>query len=103
MPPFEDDEVPTLKELHRTLRDFRDEFRVQMSMMVRKDVHSVEHDALNLRVNQLYDALSTRVNRLEAARESEEKTRATNRNQYYLAIFVGGLSLASTIFVALVK
>lgn len=92
MAPYEDDDVPTLKEVSRTLRDFRDEFRLQMGMMVRKDVHTVEHEAL-----------LTRLGRLEAGRENDEKTRATTRNQFYLALFVGGLGLVSTIVMSMVK
>lgn len=92
MPPFEDDDVPTMKELHRTLRDFRDEFRSQMSMMVRKDVHTVEHDTLN-----------TRVARLEAERDAAVKERNQTRTQYYLAVLGSGLSLTTALLVAWAK
>lgn len=90
--PAADDDVPTLKEVSRVLRDFRDEFRLQMGMMVRKDVHTVEHEAL-----------ITRLTRLEATNENAEKNKATTRNQFYLALFVAGLGLVSTIVMAVMR
>lgn len=92
MPPFEDDDIPTLRELARVMRDFREEFRLLMNSMVRKDVHAVEHEALNIRVA-----------RLEAERDAAVKEAAQRRNQYLLAVFAAGLSLAATIVVAWVK
>lgn len=92
MPPFEDDDLPTLRELSRVLRDFRDEFRLRMDQMVRKDVHSVEHETLNIRVA-----------RLEAERDAATKETAQRRNQYLLAMFGVGLSLVASIVLAWVK
>lgn len=92
MAPYEDDDVPTLREVSRVLRDFRDEFRLQMGMMVRKDVHSVEHEAL-----------ITRLVRLEAERDQEKKDRASMRNQFYVAVVTAILSLGVTLLVAAVK
>lgn len=90
--PATDDDVPTLKEVSRVLRDFRDEFRNQMNAMVRKDVHTVEHESL-----------ITRLTRLEATHENAEKNKATTRNQFYLALFVAGLGLMSTIVMAVMR
>lgn len=92
MPGTEADDVPTLREVSRTLRDFRDEFRIQMGMMVRKDVHAVEHDAL-----------LTRLVRLEAERETEKKEQGANRNRFYFAILGAGLSLLTSIILVAVK
>lgn len=92
MAPYEDDDVPTLREMARTLRDFRDEFRNQMGMMVRKDVHAVEHENL-----------MSRVVRIETAQVEQEKIRTATRNQYYLSLFGTGLSLAVALIVAAVK
>ena len=92
VPPIDSDDVPTLREVSRVLRDFRDEFRTQMGMMVRKDVHGVEHQALE-----------TRLGRLEAMYEADKKERATTRNQYYVALVTAGLSLVVTLIVAAVK
>lgn len=92
MPPLEDDDTPTLREITRIVRDFREEFRLRMDQMVRRDVHSVEHEALNIRVA-----------RLEAERDAAVKEAAQRRNQYLLAVFAAGLSLTATIVVAWVK
>lgn len=92
MPSPDVDDVPTLREVSRTLRDFRDEFRIQMGMMVRKDVHAVEHEAL-----------LTRLARLEADRESEVKEQGANRNRFYFAILGAGLSLLTSIILVAVK
>lgn len=92
MPPYDDDDVPTLREVSRTLRDFRDEFRLQMGMMVRKDVHTVEHQGIE-----------TRVGRLETSQENDKKDRAAMRNQYYFSVVGAALSLTVALVVAAVK
>jgi hypothetical protein len=99
MAPYEDDDVPTLREMSRILRDFRDEFRVQMSMMVRKDVHAVEHVALGDKCKTMEDRLI----KLESARDADDKNRTTTRNQFYLSLFGTGLSLVVALIVATVK
>lgn len=92
MPAADDTDAPSLKELSRVLMDFREEWRLDKAQMVRKDVHVVEHQLLD-----------TRVLRLEQGRDNDEKTRTQTRNQYYLALFVGGLGLISAIVTAVVK
>ena|SRR5687768_8816826 len=99
MAPIDTDDVPTLREMARTLRDFRDEFRNQMSMMVRKDVHAVEHQGIADKCKILEDRLM----KVESGRESDDKTRATTRNQYYLSLFGTALSLVVALVVAAVK
>lgn len=99
MAPYEDDDVPTLREMSRILRDFRDEFRVQMSMMVRKDVHAVEHTAMAEKCKVMEDRLL----KLESARDGDEKGKASTRNQMLLAVVAAGLSLVVGIVVAVVK
>lgn len=100
MPAYESsDDVPTLRELARTLADFREEFRTQMGQMVRKDVHAVEHDAMAVKCQVLND----RIARLEAQRLEDEKVKTSNRNAVYLSILGAGLSLVVAIVVAVVK
>lgn len=100
MPTYEgSDDVPTLRELARTLADFREEFRTQMGQMVRKDVHAVEHDAMGVKCQ----VLSDRIQRLEAMRLEDEKTKTSNRNSMYLSVLGAGLSLVVAIIVAVVK
>lgn len=99
MAPYEDDDVPTLRELSRTLRDFRDEFRLQMNAMVRKDVHVVEHQNLDAR----HIAMETRLARLEQDRDNDRKDRTTIRNQYYFSVVGAVLSMVVALVVAAVK
>lgn len=100
MPAYESsDDVPTLRELARTLADFREEFRTQMGQMVRKDVHVVEHDAMAAK----YQAACDRITRLETMRAEDEKQKTSNRNAVYLSILGAALSLVVAIVVAVVK
>lgn len=99
MAPYDDDDVPTLREVSRTLRDFRDEFRLQMGMMVRKDVHAVEHSAMETRCQ----ALEARLGRMEGERDGDKKDRTTIRNQYYFSVVGAVLSLVVALVVAAVK
>lgn len=99
MPPFEDEDTPTLREISRTVRDFRDEFRLQMGMMVRKDVHAVEHSAMELRCQNI----ESRMARMEGERDGDKKDRTTIRNQYYFSVVGAVLSLVVALVVAAVK
>jgi hypothetical protein len=99
MAPYEDDDVPTLREVSRTLRDFRDEFRLQMSAMVRKDVHVVEHQNLDAR----HTVVESRVTRLEVDRDNDRKDKTTVRNQFYFSVVAAALSLIVAIIVSVVK
>lgn len=91
MSPYDED-VPTIKEIHRTMVDFREEWRNQMSQLVRKDVHTVEHEAL-----------LNRLARIESERDAQNKERATLRNQFYFAVLSAALSMTVALIVAAVK
>ncbi len=82
---------PRLREVSRTLRDFRDEFRLQMSAMVRKDVHVVEHQNLDAR----HTVVEGRVSRLEVDRDNDRKDKTTVRNQFYFSVVAAALSSSS--------
>lgn len=99
--PYEgnDSDVPTLRELARTLSDFREEFRTQMGQMVRKDVHVVEHEAMAAKCANLSD----RITRLESMRGEDDKGKASSRNQVYLSLWGAGLSLIVAFVVAVMK
>lgn len=106
MPAVEVDDIPTIKELFRTLMDFREEWRADKSLMVRKDVHTVEHDALIARLGRQ----DTEIARLEASIKeiklelaAKEKERTTIRNQYYFSVVGAVLSFVVAIVVAVVK
>lgn len=97
--PLEVDDVPTIKELFRTVMDFREEWRADKAQMVRKDVHAVEHEGLLARINRL----ETDLKKVETLLENREKERATLRNQYYFSVVGAVLSLAVALVVAVVK
>lgn len=100
MPAYEgSDDVPTLRELARTLSDFREEFRLQTGQMVRKDVHTVEHDAMTAK----YQAACDRITKLEAMRVEDDKQKVSNRNAVYLCVLGSSLSLLVGIILAVVK
>lgn len=99
MAPYDDDDVPTLREVSRTLRDFRDEFRLQMSAMVRKDVHVVEHQNLDVR----HGVIESRITRLEVDRDNDRKDKTTVRNQFYFSVVAAALSLVVGIVLMVVK
>lgn len=99
MAPYDEDDIPTLREVSRTLRDFRDEFRNQMGMMVRRDVHAAEHATLGEKCKVMED----RITKLEAGRDSDEKGKSSTRNQMLLSVMAAGLSLVVALIVATVK
>lgn len=97
--PLEVDDVPTIKELFRTVMDFREEWRADKAQMVRKDVHAVEHEGLVARINRL----ESDIKKLESQAEAREKERATIRNQYYFSVVGAILSFVVAVVVAVVK
>lgn len=97
--PAEVDDVPTIKELFRTIMDFREEWRLDKAQMVRKDVHQVEHEALLARLGRLESDLK----KLETEAAGKEKERTTLRNQYYFSVVGAVLSLIVALVVAVVK
>lgn len=97
--PMEVDDVPTIKELFRTVMDFREEWRADKAQMVRKDVHAVEHEALLARLGRVESDLK----KVETLLENREKERTTLRNQYYFSVVGAILSLVVALVVAVVK
>lgn len=97
--PLEVDDTPTVKELFRTMVDFREEWRADKAQMVRKDVHQVEHESLVARLSRA----ESDVKRLESQTEARDKERTTLRNQYYFSVVGAVLSLVVALVVAAVK
>lgn len=104
--PIEVDDTPTIKELFRNLMDFREEWRLDKSQMVRKDVHTVEHDALIARLARA----DAEMVRLEASQKeiklelaARDKERTTLRNQYYFSVVGAALALVVGLVLAVVK
>lgn len=99
MPAAEVDDSPTIKELFRHFMDFREEWRADKAQMVRKDVHTVEHDALLARLARTEGDLSA----VKTLLEQRDKERATIRNQFYFSVVAAGLSLIVGFVLAVVK
>lgn len=106
MPGPDVDDSPTIKELFRHFMDFREEYRADKAQMVRKDVHTVEHEALLARMART----DAEVIRLEAGHKeikvelaAKEKERTTIRNQYYFSVVGAVLSFVVAVVVAVVK
>lgn len=97
--PIEVDDTPTIKELFRNLMDFREEWRLDKSQMVRKDVHQVEHESLLARLARAEADLK----RLEGQTEARDKERTTLRNQYYFSVVGAALALVVGLVLAVVK
>lgn len=51
--PGYDDGTPSLGEIARIIKDFRDEYRVGVSELVRKDVYAVKENAQDQRIADL--------------------------------------------------
>lgn len=97
MPPTDDD--MSLREIGRTLSDFRQEFRSQVAQLVRTDVYRAEQTADRARIAVLEkDAEREEADRT-AARTRLDADRASDRRLVYGAIvstaasFVGSLLL----------
>lgn len=99
MPGVETDDSPTIKELFRHFMDFREEWRADKAQMVRKDVHTVEHDALLARLARA--EADTKALQLQG--EVRDKERTTLRNQYYFSVVSAALALIVGFVLAVVK
>ena len=62
--PGYDDGTPSLGEIARIIKDFRDEYRVGVSELVRKDVYAVKENAQDLRIADLEAQAKSRQNLL---------------------------------------
>lgn len=99
MPGVDTDDSPTIKELFRHFVDFREEWRSDKAQMVRKDVHTVEHDALLARLARNERDLTA----MQLQGEVRDKERANLRNQFYFSVVAAGLSLIVGFVLAVVK
>lgn len=83
--PTPDDDM-SLREIARTLADFRNEFRSQLSQLVRADVYRAE-----------LGAVVARVAALEKAIERDETERAASRRQLTGAVIMAAASLVAAL------
>ena len=90
--PLDDDDM-SLKEIARTLADFRQEFRTQIQQLLRADVYNAEKAALNLRLTSL-----------EKDRDNAEASAAGNRRLAVAALLscIGSV-IAALILIALTR
>lgn len=89
--PTPDDDM-SLREIARTLSDFRQEFRSQVAQLVRADVYRAE-----------LAAVVARIATLEKAAERDEADRTANQRQRTGAIIMAAASLVVALVVAALK
>lgn len=91
--PAYDDDMPTNREMYRTLCDFREEWRIQMTAFVRRDVYAAEQEAIVRRV--------TIVEQTMAADKAEQaKDRAALKTQFNGMWFSIAAAVAAAAFIA---
>ena len=88
MMPSPDDDM-SLREISRTLSDFRQEFRSQVAQLVRADVYRAEQAADRARLAAL-----------EKAVERDETDRTANRRQITGAVIMAAASLLVALVLA---
>lgn len=81
----------SIKEIARTIADFRQEFRTGIAQLVRTDVYRAEQSA--------FDA---RVKRIEEDKARDESEKDSFRRLVYGALITAGGSLLVTIVTALI-
>jgi hypothetical protein len=90
--PSTDDDM-SLREIARTLADFRQEFRSQVAQLVRADVYRAE-----------LGAVVARIAAIEKAAERDESERSASRRLVYGAFLAAALSfVGSLLMVALTR
>lgn len=75
-----EEDIPRLAEIHRSIQDFRSEFREAMKMMVRRDVYEANMQTFALRIENTERAVGGLEQDLEAFRKEREATRNSNRS-----------------------
>ena len=94
--PAYDDDLPTMREMYRTLCDFRDEWRTEKQTLVRKDVHSVEHENLIARIAAVEASF-------QSSRAEQAAARVALKNQFYGMWFAVAGAVMTALIVAWVK
>lgn len=91
MVPLPDDDM-SLREIARTLADFRAEFRAQVTQLLRTDVYRAEQAAMDIRVTGL-----------EKDRDTAELNAATNRRLALGAVFSAVATLVTALLLIALK
>lgn len=88
-----DDDMPTNREMYRTLCDFREEWRIQMTAFVRRDVYAAEQEAIMRRVTIVEQTLAS--DKAELVKE-----RAALKTQFNGMWFSIAAAVAAAAFIA---
>ncbi len=105
MPAF-DDGTPSLAEIGRMLKDFRDEWRQGVQELVRKDVYTAHLATLETKLSNLETKLAnteTKIRDTEAKLERAEQAKGTQRNLLYGTALAAGVSLVGWILTSIVS
>lgn len=87
----------TLSATNATISDFRNEFRAQISQLIRQDVYRAEQQAMEFRIASLERDRERDETERQAAAQRAEQERAASRRQINGALLAAGLSFATTI------
>lgn len=98
MPAF-DDGTPSLAEIGRMLKDFRDEWRQGVQELVRKDVYAAHVAALENKITNLEACLKI----TDAKIEKAEQAARTRQNLLYGTALAAGVSLLGWILTSIVS
>jgi hypothetical protein len=93
----------SIREIARTLSDFRNEFRSQVQQLLRADLYRAEQAQVEHRLSALERDRERDEQERAANRVREEQERAANRRLVVGAFMASGLSFVSALILALVN
>lgn len=97
--PASEDGTPSLGEIARMLKDFRDEWRQGVQELVRKDVYAAHVANLENKIMNLDASLRA----TDAKFEKAEQAKNTQRNLLYGTALAAGVSLLGWILTSIVS
>lgn len=100
MPAIDDD--MSIREIARTLSDFRNEFRSQVQQLLRADLYRAEQAQVEHRLAALEREREREAQEWAANRAREEQERAANRRLVIGAFMTSGLTFVAALILALV-
>lgn len=101
MPAIDDD--MSIREIARTLSDFRNEFRSQVQQLLRADLYRAEQAQVEHRLASLERDLERDEQERAASRAREEQERSANRRLVVAAFMTSGLTFIGALVLALVN
>jgi len=100
--PAPDDDM-SIREIARTLSDFRNEFRSQVQQLLRADLYRAEQAQVEHRLAALERDREREEQDRKAAQAREDLERSSNRRLVIGAFLASALSFASALVLALVN